>query len=464
MVPENFDAVVIGAGQAGPSVAARCGEAGMRVALVESHLLGGTCVNTGCYPTKTLVASARAMHLARRGAEFGFEAGAVRVDMRRVKQRKDGIVNAARGNVGGWVRGMKGVEWITGHARFVAPLTVQVGDRLLTAQNVFLNVGSRASRPPFKGIDLVPTLDNVSVLELEEVPSHLVIAGGSYIGLEFAQVMRRFGAEVTVVERSKRFLPREDEDIAGEVQALLEDEGIRFRLGAECMAFDRGTDGGIRMRVECEHDEPFVEGSHVLLAVGRTPNTGNLGLEVAGISTDASGYVEVDDQCRTSAEGVWAMGDCNGRGSFTHTAWNDHEIVVDHLFGNRSRGIGQRIPCYALYTDPPLGRVGMTEREVRASGRPALIATLPMRRVGRAKESGETRGMMKALIDAQTKAILGAAILGLNGDEAVHGMLAVMSAGLPYTTLAHSVPIHPTVSELIPTLLQKASPLLQDLA
>jgi pyruvate/2-oxoglutarate dehydrogenase complex dihydrolipoamide dehydrogenase (E3) component len=459
MVPENFDAIVIGAGQAGPSVAARCGEAGMRVALVERHLLGGTCVNTGCYPTKTLVASARAMHLARRGAEFGFEAGSVRADMRRVKQRKDEIVGASRRNVEGWVRGMKGVEWITGHARFVAPSTVQVGDRLLTARNVFLNVGARASRPPLEGIDSVPYLDNVSVLQLEEVPSHLMIVGGSYIGLEFAQVMRRFGAEVTVVERSHRFLPREDEDIAAEVQAILKGEGIRFRMGAECMAFERGTGERVRMRVNCSEDEPFVEGSHALLAVGRVPNTDHLGLEAAGVRTDALGYVEVDDQCRTSAEGIWAMGDCNGRGAFTHTAWNDHEIVVDHLFGQRSRGIGQRIPCHALYIDPPLGRVGMTEREVRASGRPALMATLPMRRVGRAKESGETRGLMKALVDEQTKRILGAAVLGLNGDEVVHGLLGAMSADLPYSTLVQSVPIHPTVSELIPTLLQQAKPL-----
>jgi pyruvate/2-oxoglutarate dehydrogenase complex dihydrolipoamide dehydrogenase (E3) component len=459
MAPETFDAVVIGAGQAGPSVAARCGEAGMRVALVERKDLGGTCVNTGCYPTKTLVASARAMHLARRGAEFGFDAGSVRPDMRRVKQRKDDIVGAARAGVEGWVRGMKGVEWIKGHARFVAPRTVQVGDRRLVARHVFLNVGARASRPPLEGIDSVPTLDNVSVLELERVPSHLVIVGGSYIGLEFAQIMRRFGADVTVVERSKRFMPREDADIAAEVQAILEDEGIRFRLGADCMALGRGNGNGIRMRVSCEQGEPFVEGSHVLLAAGRAPNTDGLGLEVAGIRTNTLGYIDVDDQCRTSAEGVWAIGDCNGRGAFTHTAWNDHEIVVDHLFGKRARGIDQRIPCYALYIDPPLGRVGMTEQEVRARGRPALIATLPMRRVGRAKESGETRGLMKALIDAPTKRILGAAILGLNGDEAVHGLLNSMSADLPYTTLAESVPIHPTVSELIPTLLQQARPL-----
>ena len=459
MAAENFDAIVIGAGQAGPSVAARCGEAGMRVAIVERSHLGGTCVNTGCYPTKTLVASARALHLARRGAEFGFVAESVRADMRRVKQRKDEIVGASRSSVEGWVRGMKGVEWIRGHARFVASRTVQVGGRVLSARHVFINVGARAARPPLDGIDSVSTLDNVSVLELERVPSHLVIVGASYIGLEFAQVMRRFGADVTVVERSQRFLAREDEDIAAEVQAILEDEGIRFRLGAECIAFERREDGGVRLRVDCADDKPFVEGSHVLLAVGRTPNTDDLGLELAGIRTNARGHIEVDDQCRTTAEGVWAMGDCNGRGAFTHTAWNDHEIVVDHLFGKRSRGIGQRTACYALYIDPPLGRVGMSEQEVRASGRPALIATLPMRRVGRAKESGETRGLMKALVDAQTNRILGAAILGLNGDEAVHGLLGAMSANLPYTTLAHSVPIHPTVSELIPTLLQQARPL-----
>ena len=432
----------------------------MRVALIERDRLGGTCVNTGCYPTKTLVASARAAHIARRGAEFGFEAERVRVDMRRVKARKDEIVGGTRSNVENWVRGMKGVESVHGHARFVAPRTVRVGDRLLAAERVFINVGARASRPTLEGIDSLPTLDNVSILELDAVPSHLVIVGAGYIGLEFAQIMRRFGAEVTVVDRSKRLLPREDEDIAAEIRSILEDEGIRFRLGADCLALERGASGSIRVRVECVYDQPFVEGSHVLLAMGRVPNTDDLGLAAAGVRTNALGFIEVDDQCRTTAEGVWAMGDCNGRGAFTHTAWNDHEIVVDHLFGKRAIGIGQRTPCYALFIDPPLGRIGMTEQEVRARGRPALRATMPMRRVGRAKESGEARGMMKALIDAQTNRILGAAILGLNGDEVVHGLLGAMSANLPYTTLAHqSVPIHPTVSELIPTLLQQATPL-----
>ena len=457
MEMETFDAIVIGAGQAGPSVAARCGEAGMRVALIDPGPLGGTCVNTGCYPTKTLVASARAIHLARRGAEFGFDAGPVRVDMRRVMQRKDEIVGASRSSVESWVRGMKGVEWITGHAKFIAARTVRVRDRVLAATNVFINVGGRAARPPIPGLDSVGALDNVSVLDLQEVPSHLVIAGASYIGLEYAQIMRRLGAEVTVVERSAQFLAREDDDIAAELKSVLEDEGIRFRMGADCIAVERAAGGGVRVRAACEGDSTFVEGSHLLMATGRVPNTDGLGLEAAGVRTDERGHIVVDDRCRASADGVWALGDCHGRGAFTHTAWNDHEIVVDQLFGQTTRGIDQRIPCYALFTDPPLGRVGQTEREVRASRRPALLATLPMRRVGRAKESGETRGLMKVLIDSRTGRILGAAVLGLNGDEVVHGLLDAMTADLPYTALVRSVPIHPTVSELIPTLLQQAT-------
>ncbi|MBC5781427.1 FAD-containing oxidoreductase [Ramlibacter sp. USB13] len=456
--PEHFDAIVVGAGQAGPALAARCVKEGLRVALVERDRLGGTCVNTGCFPTKTLYASARAMHLARRGAEFGFACGDVQVDMRRVKARKDEIVDAARTGLESWVRGLQGLEWITGHARFAAPGQLRVGERLLAAPKIFLDVGTRPAHPPLPGIADVATLDNVSALELEEVPRHLVIVGGSYIGLEFAQVLRRFGAEVTVVERSPRFLPREDEDIAAEIRAILEAEGVRFRLGAECMAFERAG-AGVRLLLECQAGEPAVEGSHVLLAMGRTPNTDDLGLDAAGIATDTRGHVVVDDQCRASVEGVWALGDCNGRGGFTHTAWNDHEIVVDHLFGSRTRGLGQRIPCYALFIDPPLGRVGKTEQEVRADGTRALLATLPMRRVGRAKESGETQGLMKVLVDADSRQILGASLLGLNGDEVVHSLLNAMTAGVPCTALEKAVPIHPTVSELLPTLLHGLAPL-----
>jgi pyruvate/2-oxoglutarate dehydrogenase complex dihydrolipoamide dehydrogenase (E3) component len=454
MVQEQFDAIVVGAGQAGPALAARCGQAGMRVALIERHLLGGTCVNTGCYPTKTLVASARAMHLARRGAEFGFETGPVRVDMRRVKARVDDIVGAARAGLESWVREMPGVEWITGHASFTAPSTLRVGARELRAERIFLDVGARAARPGLEGIDTVPTLDNASVLQLDEVPRHLLIVGGSYIGLEFAQVMRRFGAEVTVVERSARLLPREDPDVATEVQAILEREGIRFRLAAECIAFAPGA-AGVRMRARCEPQDEWFEGSHVLLAMGRTPNTGDLGLDAAGVRTDARGYIEVDDQCRTSAEGVWALGECNGRGAFTHTAWNDHEVVAANVLEGAQRSIRERIPCYALFIDPPLGRAGMGEQEVQATGRPVLVGKRTMQRVGRAKEAGETQGFMKVLVDAASDKILGASILGLAGDEVVHVLLDAIAAGTTASSLARTMHIHPTVSELVPTVLQE---------
>ena len=458
MHTEHFDAIVVGAGQAGPAVAARCSQEGLRVALIERGHFGGTSVNVGCIPTKTLVASARAMHLARRGAEFGFSTGPLRVDMARVKARKDGIVQASRAGVETWMRGLAHTEVISGEARFVAPRTLEVAGRRLSAPKVFVNVGGRPTRPALQGIDDVPTLDSTSIMELDEVPEHLVIVGGSYIGLEFAQMMRRFGAEVTVVERSKRLLPREDADVSDGVRAILEAEGVRLRLGAECLSLAR-RGSRIAVGAECESEQPAIEGSHMLLAVGRQPNTEGLGLAAAGIDTDERGYIRVDDQCRTSADGVWALGDCNGRGAFTHTSWNDHEIVVANLFDDDPRRITDRIPCYALFIDPPLGRMGRTEDEVRASGRPALIAKMPMQRVGRARESGETQGFMKVLVDAENKQLLGAAILGLTGDEVVHSLLDVMAAGQPYTAISRTMHIHPTVSELVPTLLQQLKPL-----
>jgi pyruvate/2-oxoglutarate dehydrogenase complex dihydrolipoamide dehydrogenase (E3) component len=460
MAADGFDAIVIGAGQAGPALAARCSKEGLRVAMIERGHFGGTCVNVGCVPTKTLVASARAAHLARRGADFGFDAGPVKIDMARVKARKDGIVQASRAGVEAWMRGLPGAEVIVGNARFVGPRRVQVGDRVLQARRVFLDVGGRPSRPPMPGLDEVPVLDNASLMELDEVPEHLLIVGGSYVGLEFAQVMRRFGAEVTVIEKSPQLLPREDRDVADGVRAILEAEGVRLRLGAECLALSRH---GRRVAVSaaCSGSEPAIEGSHVLLAVGRQPNTDGLGLEAAGIKTDERGYIQVDDQCRTSAEGVWALGDCNGRGAFTHTAWNDHEIVVANLFDHDPRRISDRIPCYALFTDPPLARIGSNEDKVRRSGTPALVATMPMQRVGRAREAGETQGFMKVLVDAGSQRLLGAALLGLNADEVVHSLLDVMAAGQPYSVIARTMHIHPTVSELVPTLLQQLKPLAQ---
>ena len=458
MPTENFDAIVIGAGQAGPALAARCSKQGLRTAVIERGHFGGTCVNVGCVPTKTLVATARAIRLACRGAEFGFDAGDIRVDMARVKARKDRIVLDSRQGVEKWLRGLANTEVIVGAARFVGPRTIEVAGRTLTAPKVFLNVGGRSTRPALQGIDDVPTLDNVSIMEMSQVPEHLVIVGGSYIGLEFAQMMRRFGAEVTVVERMPKLLGREDDDVSDGIRAILEAEGVRFHLGAECISLAR-QGSQIEVGAECDTELPAIRGSHVLLAVGRQPNTDGLGLDAAGVRTDEHGYIVVDDQCRASADGVWALGDCNGRGGFTHTSWNDHEIVVANVFDNEPRRISDRIPCYALFIDPALGRVGMTEREVRASGRRALQATMPMQRVGRAREAAETQGFMKVLVDAETQRLLGAAILGLNGDEVVHSLLDVMAAGQPYTSIARTMHIHPTVSELVPTLLQQLRPL-----
>lgn len=455
MDTEVFDAIIVGAGQAGPGIAARCTREGLKTAVIERHHFGGTCVNVGCVPTKTLVASARAIRLAQRGAEFGFDVADVRVDMARVMARKDAIVAKSREGVEAWMRGLKGTEVIVGDACFVGPATLAVGGRRLSAPRIFLNVGGRAVRPALPGIDTVTALDNVSVMQLNSVPEHLVIVGGSYIGLEFAQLMRRLGAAVTVVERSARLLPREDEDVSEGIRDILQAEGVRFELGAECLSLAPAGDG-IVVGATCGNQG--IMGSHVLLAVGRQPNTDGLGLDLAGIRTDGRGYIEVDDQCRTSAKGVWAVGDCNGRGAFTHTAWNDHEIVVANLFDGDPRRVSDRIPCYALFIDPALGRVGMTETEASASGKRVLRVKMPMQRVGRAREAGETQGFLKVLVDADTQRILGAAILGMNGDEVVHSLLDIMAADQPYTVIARAVHIHPTVSELLPTLLQQLKP------
>jgi pyruvate/2-oxoglutarate dehydrogenase complex dihydrolipoamide dehydrogenase (E3) component len=457
-MPERFDAIVIGAGQAGPALCARLDRQGLRTALIERRRLGGTCVNDGCIPTKTLVASARAAHVARRGAEYGFAAGDIRVDMKAVKARKDGVVRQSQEGLAGWVAGMRNVTLIEGHARFTGPRAVAVDGRLLEAERVFLNVGGRAFVPDIPGVKDVPYLTNSSIMEVDFLPEHLVIIGGSYIGLEFAQMYRRFGSRVTVVERAPKLLPREDDDVAAEIRAVLEREGVEIRTDAECMALSKKGER-IVVGLQCKGGAPIAEGSHVLLAVGRVPNTHDLGLEQAGIEADARGYIKVDDACRTSADGVWALGDANGRGAFTHTSWNDHEIVAANLFDGDPRRISHRIPAYALFIDPPLGRAGMSEAEARRSGRGILAAKMAMTRVGRAREAGETQGFMKVLVDADSKELLGAALLGLNGDEIVHSLLDVMYARKPYTTIQRAVHIHPTVAELIPTLLGNLSPL-----
>jgi len=455
----TYDAVIIGTGQAGPPLAGRLAAAGMSVAIIERGLFGGTCINTGCTPTKTLIAGAYAMHQARRAAEFGFSTGgAVTVDIKAAMARKNAVTTQYRTGVESWLDGMERCTVYRGHARFLSPNEVEVGDDRITAKKIFVNAGGRARHPDMPGADRVALLTNTSILELDILPQHLVVVGGSYVGLEFAQMFRRFGAEVTVVEMGPRLIAREDEDVSAAIKEILEAEGIAVRVGAKCIAFEpRGTE--ISVGLECESGPPAAIGSHVLLAVGRRPNTDDLGLDKAGIKTDAHGYIVVDDELRTSKPGVWALGDCNGRGAFTHTAYNDFEIVAANLLDGGKRRVSDRILGYALYIDPPLGRVGMTEAQARATGRPLLVGRRPMSRVGRAIEKGETQGFMMAIADAETHQILGAAILGVGGDEAIHGLLDAMNAKVPYTTLERAMPIHPTVSELIPTLLGEMKPL-----
>jgi pyruvate/2-oxoglutarate dehydrogenase complex dihydrolipoamide dehydrogenase (E3) component len=453
---EKFDAIIVGAGQAGPPLAGRLTEAGHTVAVIERKLVGGTCVNSGCIPTKTLVASAHAAHLARRGPEYGIGTGEVTIDMSKVKARKDKIMLDDRHGVESWLEGMKGCTLIRGHARFESPRTIRVDDRLLEADKIFLNVGGRAVVPDMPGLADIDYMTNVGILELDTVPEHLVIIGGSYIALEFAQMYRRFGAGVTVIEKGPRLTSKEDEDVSATIKEILEAEGIDVVLNATTIRFAKHDSG---FQVTARDGAEPITGTHLLMAVGRQPNTDDLGLENAGVETDNRGYVVVDDQLRTNVEHIWAMGDCNGKGAFTHTSYNDFEIVAANLLDNEPRKVSDRIPTYALYIDPPLGRAGKTVDEVRKSGRKALVGFRPMTRVGRAVEKGETQGFMKVVVDAEDGKILGASILGVGGDEVIHSILDVMSAGAPYTTLTHTVHIHPTVSELVPTMLEELKPL-----
>ncbi|MGA2581238.1 MAG: FAD-containing oxidoreductase [Bryobacteraceae bacterium] len=454
-----YDAIVIGTGQAGPPLAGRLTKAGMKVAIVERKLFGGTCVNTGCIPTKAMVASAYAAHMVRRAAEFGVDAGpGCSVDMRRVKDRKDAISGKSRTAVEGWLKKMDNCTVYEGHARFESPQEVSVGPQRLTAKRIFINVGARAVVPQMPGLDLVAYLTNSSMMHVDFLPKHLIVVGGSYVGLEFGQMFRRFGSQVTILEMGPRLVHREDEDVSAAIQEILAGEEIAVNLNAECIGFSkRGEE--IIAHAECVAGAPEIPGSHVLLAVGRRPNTGDLGLEAAGVAMDARGYIVVDDQLRTSAPGIWALGDCNGKGAFTHTSYNDFEIVAANLLDNDPRRVSDRITAYGLYIDPPLGRAGLTEAEVRKTGRSALVGKRPMTKVGRAVEKGESQGFMKIVVDAQSKEILGAAILGTGGDEAIHSILDVMYAKAPYTTIQRAVNIHPTVCELIPTMLGELQPL-----
>ena len=421
--------------------------------------MAGPCVNDGCIPTKALVASAQAAHVARRAADFGVTiAGAVGVDMKAVKARKDKIVARSRTNVENWVRGMKGCTVYIGHGRFTGPKQVGVNGETLTASQIFLDVGGRATVPPIPGLDSVPYLTNTSMMDVDFLPRHLIVLGGSYIGLEFAQMYSRFGSAVTVLEALPRLVPREDEDISAAITDILESGGIEVRTGAKALAV-RKTGEGVAVEIETAQGKAQVDGSHLLVAIGRRPNTNDLGLDTAGIKTDARGYIEVDDQLRTNIAGIFALGDCNGRGAFTHTSYNEFEIVAANLLDGESRRLSDRIMAYALYIDPPLGRCGMSEADARKSGRPVLMAIWPMERVGRAVERSETQGFMKILVDRDTREILGASLLGVGCDEVVHAVLDLMYAKAPYPVLQRAMHIHPTVSEYLPTMLGQLKPL-----
>jgi pyruvate/2-oxoglutarate dehydrogenase complex dihydrolipoamide dehydrogenase (E3) component len=455
---KRFDAIIIGTGQAGPPLAARFSAAGKTVAIIERQKFGGTCVNTGCIPTKTMVASAYATHVARRGDEYGFSVnGDVRVDMKRVKARKDAVSGRSNKGIEEWLRGLKNCTVIQGHARFQSSNTVVVNEEVLQADKIYINVGGRAVVPEMPGIHEVPFLTNSSMMDIDSLPEHLVVVGGSYVGLEFAQMYRRFGSEVTVVEMGPFLIGREDQDCSEAVREILEAEAIQIRLNAKCISLAK-HERGVAVHVDCEEGAPEVFGTHVLLAVGRIPNTSDLGLDKAGVATDQRGYITVDDELRTNVPGIWALGDCNGRGAFTHTSFNDGEIVADNLFNQDHRRVSDRIQAYALYIDPPLGRCGMTDAEIRKSGQRALIAKYPMVRVSRAYEKSETQGFMKICVDAETKQILGAAILGTGGDEVIHVLLDVMYAKAPYTVIQRAMHIHPTVAEYLPTVLGKLEP------
>ena len=450
----EFDAIIVGAGQAGPPLAARLTAAGMKVALVERELVGGTCVNTGCTPTKTLIASAHAARMARRAADYGVMLeGPVRIDMRAVKARMASVVHSFHAGLEAQLGGLPHFTLYRGHARFEAPRELRVNGETITAPRIFLNVGARPAVPPIRGVERASPLTSSSLLALEELPRHLVIVGGSYVGLEFAQMYRRFGSDVTVIEMKPHLISREDPEVSDAVRAVLENEGISVRASAECIGFEESGRSEVRVRLDCTEGAREVVGTHTLLAVGRRPNTDDLGLDGAGVELDARGYIVVDDALRTSAQGIWALGDCNGRGAFTHTAYDDFEIAASHVLGDGSRKLSDRITAYALYIDPPLGRVGLSEREARKKSKHVLVGTRPMTRVSRAIEKGETQGLMKIVVDGDSRQILGAAILGPGGDEAIHSVVDTMYAKAPYSTLARAVHIHPTVAELIPTLL-----------
>jgi pyruvate/2-oxoglutarate dehydrogenase complex dihydrolipoamide dehydrogenase (E3) component len=453
---QKFDSIIIGAGQAGPSLAKSLCQKGYKVAIIEQAHFGGTCVNTGCTPTKTLVANAKIIQSVRNGKAFGVNIDHFQIDYKTIKARKDAIVKAGTEGVKNSLQSTEGCTVLEGHASFESPNQIKVGNYLIEGDKIFINVGSRSHIPKIEGLEKIPYLTNSSLLDIESIPSHLLILGGGYIGLEFAQIYRRFGSQVTVIQRNPVIMPKEDQDVSEALQKILEKEGIEFYTNA--LNFEVLPDsqkGHIHAQIEQNGKKQDISGTHLLIATGRIPNTADLGLDKAGVKVDKRGYITVDDQLRTSQPHIWALGDCNGKGAFTHTSYNDYEIVRDNILENGTRKVTDRIPIYGLFTDPPLGRVGLTEQEAQQQHKDVLVAKLPMTAVARAREKGETEGFLKIVVEGKTKQILGASFLGTTCDEVVQLIAAIMSAKAPYSVIEQTVFIHPTVSELIPTLLSK---------
>lgn len=457
------DAIIIGTGQSGPSLANRCVQEGMQVVVIERSRFGGSCVNYGCTPTKALVASAKAAEMIRQGEKYGIRVSGFQVDMAKVKARKDAIVAQSNEGVEQWLKSLERCQVIEGHAQFESAHRVRVGSTVVEGEKIFINVGARAHIPPIVGLERISPFTNASLLEIDFVPEHLLILGGGYIALEFAQIFRRLGSQVTVLQRNQVLMPKEDHDVSTTIEEILRAEGIQVITEAlNFQILPESRQGQVLAQIDTGTTKQTIKGTHLLIAVGRIPNTDDLGLDQAGIQTNEKGFIIVDDELRTSQPHIWAIGDCNGRGAFTHTSYNDFQIVAENLFDGGSRKVSERIPIYALYTDPPLGRVGLTEREVRLSKREALMAKIPMTRVARAREKGETAGFLKILVDAQSEQILGASFLGTGCDEVVQMVAEVMYAKAPYTVLERGVLIHPTVSELVPTLLGQLKPLTRE--
>ena len=447
MTKTHYDAVVIGAGQAGGPLSTALARAGNRTALIEREHIGGTCINEGCTPTKTMVASARVAYLARRGADYGVRTGPIEIDMVRVRQRKRDIVESFRSGSERRITSTSGLDLLRDEARFVGPKTLQVGQDQLTAERIFINTGARPSQPRIPGLDSVPTLNSTSIMELDIVPEHLLVLGGGYVGLEFGQMFRRFGSQVSIVQRGPRLLAREDADVAEAVADILREDGITVLLQTDALRVEPASRAGIRLVVKSAEGEQTLEGSHLLVAVGRTPNTDMLNVPATGLQTDTQGYLPVDDRLETAVPGIYALGDVKGGPAFTHISFDDYRIIKTNLLEGGSRGVDDRPVPYTVYIDPQLGRIGLSEDAARASGRAYQVAKMPMRDIARAREVDETRGFLKVIVDAQTRQLLGAAILGIEGGELMSMLEIAMFGQVPYTVLRDAIFAHPTLAE-----------------